>query len=681
MATDGIAPNYADLYHENCTHSPIERDHASTHFLCKLPYFLAEDVHAHEQMLILDDDGDYQPHHVIRIKPLGEENHGYLLLPVDKGDRRIKLAFRGTDHFEQQGDKIDSFNAVEKQTLNFVFDAINAHYGIGARGLELTIAGSPNTTASNQCFVRALIKRIANPKQLDNIALLRINNLATLEEGAVSEAACINTLEHPIPNKMLKIETCQFGRIAKHLLQKEAYAHIFHKKPATLQQIEEANKKLHPDILTFASAHLLSSYSYYLASKGLFHDREVLMLKEDGTYKPHHVIQLPLVLGMFGYVLLPLDKNDKSVRITFRGTDFADTDSALINLETEGPSSTSFPSVKDDVMACIKSAVQKHYGKGAKNLKFVVSGHSQGASTSQLFASAFLDERANCNDFDNVAHLSLTTFNDPGVSTEARIKADNLVYEQHRLGKPIRIESNFGRVDGDIVQILGEDMIFVRLPYPLVETTLLKVDKELAYRRYKYGELTEALGNAHYLNTFFSMLDPDGSVSPAKIQIEHNNRTYTNQTEAEHRFIKEEMLYKIQRSVSCKKELHRLVDRLPLSDIKEYIDNSPLTLQDYLHLGIEPLEYLAEIGLSNCYIAGYIGYLCYETYKMTSDIYGSTTLSQPRTLLTQFKNSIVDWYKGKSQEVDTSFNVNRNGILQEAQCDGASSSSSVCKRD
>lgn len=681
MATDGIAPNYAELYDENLTHTPIEREHASTHFLCRLPHFLAEDVHSHEQMLILNADGEYQPHHIIRIKPLGVENHGYLLLPVNKQDRRIKFTFRGTDHFEQHGDQIDSFNAVEDATMAFVYEAINAHYGIGARNLEITIAGSANTTASNQCFLRALIKKIAITKQFDNISFLKVNNLETLEDDLVSEAACTNLLEKPFPNKAVQIQICQFGKIAKHLLQKAAYEAIFHIKPATIEQIEAANKKLSPDILAFASAHLLSSYSYYLATQGLLHDKEVLLLREDGTYRPHQVIQLPLVLGMYGYLMLPTDKNDKNIRITFRGTDFTDNDSALINLETEGPSSSSFASTKNDVMACIKTHIHKHYGRYARNLNIAISGHSQGASTSQLFASAFLEERAQCADFDGISQLTLTTFNDPGVSTEARIKADNLVHEQHRIGKPLRIKANFGRVDGDIVQTLGEDMMFVRLPFPLVETSLLKVDKELAYRKYKLGELSEALGNAHYLNTFFSMLDPDGSVRPTKIQIEHNNRTYTNQTAVQHDFIKDEILYKIKRSVNVKKQLHRIADKLPLSYVKSIFNSFPLTLQDCLYLGIEPLELLKDVGRPYWYAAGYAGYVghvCYEAYRFAAEICGNTTPRQPKSILTQFKDRVSNWYSGTSNEEITHLTINRSGILQEEPC--SSEASSSCKR-
>ncbi|MGE3320051.1 MAG: hypothetical protein AB7I18_12225 [Candidatus Berkiella sp.] len=657
MATQGITPNFETLAERNRQLSPIALEHAITHFLCKIPYFLATEVVNHPEILVLEKDGSYQRHQVVRL-PLGVENHGYLLLPVDKQNHHIKAVFRGTDHFEKQGNAIDSFDPLEENLLTFTKSAILRHYGAQQQNLTMTIAGHCYSNSSTQFFSRALIKRYANSNDYDAIGTLNLNTLNSLEEkNTASKLAAGNSLTL-LNTKPMTFNIQHFSNIGMNIIQQEAYDHIFKPITPTIADIEAANARLPETIRQFASAHLLSSYAYFLADKGFAHPKEVLLLKEDGTYRQHRVLQLPLALGMFGYIFLPMDRNDTTIRVAFRGTDFSDFNSATINLERNGPSSQSFADVKTAVMTFLKSAIRTHYGEGALRYKLMVSGHSQGSSTAQLFATALLEKRAEDHDFDQISELSITNFNDPGVSEETRLKADQLVMKQYELGKPMRIKASWGMVEGDVVQTLAQDMIFVRLPYPFAEVTLLKMDKELDHNALKCRPNGRALSlasiprnilcslaGAHSILSFFSMLNPDGSISPNKVSVEHNNRPYFNHVAQDNETMQAELLNKATIALALYRRLYDNVGK-PAYHCYEFlkfcVQSTSVNAQDLL---------LAVYG-ANGYFAAEIGRHCMR----------GAFHCEPRAYLSYFKQKAGEWLKPLNYL--PSFFINRNGILQ-----------------
>ncbi|MCS5711114.1 hypothetical protein [Candidatus Berkiella aquae] len=428
-----------------------------------------------------------------------------------------------------------------------------------------------------------------------------------------------------------------------------------------LEAIARKNAEHPKHILEFASAHYACCMSYYLAEKGFAHPKEILQLNDDGSYSYHVVKQLPMVLGMYGYILLPKDRNDPNIKIVFRGTDFIDENSALINLESEGPSSDSFPKIKDAVMAYVKKAIQDHYGTTASNLKIQVSGHSQGSSTSQLFVNAFLKERAQTNDFDHIDTLTMTNLNDPGVSPEIRMETDDLATCQAEIGKPIELRANFGMVGGDIVQTLAQDMSLVRLPPEICRVTLLKIDKGLEgnWRKnlnlrngLQWHELfnmlidaKEGVEGSHSNINFFTLNKADGEISTVEINVLNPYQRYTNKDPQEREILLSELLNKAK--VLKLYEVGYTYLGMPAyygaQAIKFVVNSIPLTAQDYLyHMFGEN---------------GYCAYELYEAYKR-----GDLNCFSPVALFSNAAKRLKDWIKPKIPA--PLFKLNELSILQ-----------------
>lgn len=614
MAIQGITPNFQNLAQRNAALTPDNREHASTHFLTRLPEYLAEDVASHSEILVLENDGTYQPHRIVRL-PLGIENHGYLLFPLDKNNTHIKAVFRSNDKFEQHGNVMDSFGLVEAPTLACLNDAIQRHYPQNAQKLTLSIYGNRYDKSSSQFFRRSLEKSFANSGTFDRIGCVNFNVIDSLKEQD-KPAIVVKGTCPAINNKPTVFNFGYFSKISQNVIQQAAYNHIFKPTEATLEQIAAKNAELPANVREYAANHQLSRISYSLAKKGLFHDNEADVLTEDGSYQKYQVKQLPLVMGMYGYLFLPNDKNDHNIRIAFRGTDFTNLDSALINAEFNGPGSTSLPSVKDTMMTFIKSTVSQHFGEQVKDIKLSITGHSQGASLSQIFTTAFLRERANTADFDAINQLTLTTFNDPGVCHSTRIEADALVDRQRELGKPMSIRGNFGYIKGDVVQYSCDDMIFARLPREKVALSMMEIDNELHYRN---------IDARHFITNFLSTGSKAKDL-PSMIQINNNNMTFTNETPEEHEIILTQLLFKM------KKTIHTLLVGFHAGShlyraTSACASSMPFSLQDYCFLAFGPT-----------------GYAGFEVAKQAVGAFCRGELHiEPRALLNQFKNMAGRW--------------------------------------
>jgi|GEM_PF-3783808 len=635
MATQGITPDFQALTQLNQRHSADSRAHASTHFLTHLPNFLAEDVASHSEILVLETDGTYLPHRIVRL-PLGVENHGYLLFPLDKNSTHVKAVFRGADKFEKHGNIMDSFELVEAHTMACLKEAIQT-YSLQNTPLTLSLYGNSYERSSSQFFFRALQKAYTNSKNFDAIRCVHFNSLDSLKEQEEPSMVFKGTCT-PINNKPIVCNFNHFSKISKNVIQQEAYDHIFKETNATLEQIAAKNAELPSTIREFAANQMHSKLSYKLAQKGMFHPKETYILTEEGTFQKYQIKQLPLVQGMYGYLLLPNDKNDRNVRVVFRGTDFSDLRSALINTEFYGPGSTSYPAVNSDVMAFIKVSLQTHFGQHVQGVKLNVTGHSQGASICQLFITAFLKERANTSDFDEFTDLTMTTFNDPGVHVSTQREADALVNKQAELGKPLTIKANFGYITGDVVQYSCQDMIFMRLLKDKVAITMMVIDNELSQKN---------LGQRHYLQNFLLTTEDtiDDSI-PAMIQISNNNMTYSNENPEEHKTIQDHLSYKIKQTVNTALTVFHVLSGL-YKVTSTCANMMPFSLQDY------------------CYLAGGSqAYAGFEVAKLAIDAYCRSELNlEPRTVLNQFKNWVGSW----AVKQTLTLGVSSKNILDEMQ--------------
>ncbi|MFI4937804.1 MAG: hypothetical protein ACHQJ6_04760 [Candidatus Berkiellales bacterium] len=255
--------------------------------------------------------------------------------------------------------------------------------------------------------------------------------------------------------------------------------------------IERKNTSLPLHIRRFASGQYVCEISYLLPmlDEPL---SEINILDEDGKYYPYVINPLTLKSGLVAYVLLPKDKSLKNVKVVFRGTDPTDLSSIHINAELYGPGVSSFEEVKASLFSEIVNYINDYYPTDTP-LTLDVMGHSQGAAMSQLCVTEFLKRRLNSKLFDNITALNMTVLNSPGVPTYIREQADHSVYQQFIHDKPIKIVANWGMVGGDMVQVTGLDMIFVRLPYPIVENNLVKRDIGLEGHWRKDLDLSDGL--------------------------------------------------------------------------------------------------------------------------------------------------------------------------------------------
>lgn len=244
--------------------------------------------------------------------------------------------------------------------------------------------------------------------------------------------------------------------------------------------VEEINSQYPEYIRRYASGQYLASMAYYLAKRQQQNalPRSILVLKPDGKFSEYFIQAFPLKKGLYGYLLLPKDRSCTQVKVIFRGTDFSEPESALINLEPWGPGTFSFAQESSKIFTHLHRALLDHYPHRPP-ITLDVAGHSQGGSLSQLFVTDFLKYRATTPQFDLVDTLNLTALNSPGVPYTIARQANQWVVRQMVCQKPLSVVANYGMVGGDGIQTFGMDMILAGLPFPFAEVTLLKVNKAL----------------------------------------------------------------------------------------------------------------------------------------------------------------------------------------------------------
>lgn len=362
-------------------------------------------------------------------------------------------------------------------------------------------------------------------------------------------------------------------------------------------------------IRSFASAQYLCSLSYTLPKMNkLNFPADVKMLDQDGKFKTYIVYPLPLKTGMFGYLFLSTDPTERQVKIVFRGTDFSDMNSALINAELGGPGVESFFATKFQLIKFIEEKIHQHFNQ-LTNLELQVCGHSQGASVAQLFVNEFLARRSEKTStlFDKITDLTITVLNSPGVPPYIAQQADLLAIRQPLVRDafkkmPLKITANFGMIGGDPVQVTGLDMIFVRLACEYVKVNLFKLNRKdadgypleskfLRNQHIRDGVQLEeiisffknaaasALG-AHPNINFFSPTREDGLIN-VDILLE-DQHYYTNANADQHTIIKKELLNKLTIPSSVFYFFQECCYNLELGYIKEFIPTTKaLTMYEY----------------------------------------------------------------------------------------------------
>lgn len=203
------------------------------------------------------------------------------------------------------------------------------------------------------------------------------------------------------------------------------------------------------------------------------------------THKKYTIVDLGFEGEVYGYLLLPSDRNDHDLKVVFRGTDPAllteitepGIKSALVNFEAWAPGFESFDASKEKVFNAFINNIKTYYGTPLPKLELSVCGHSQGGALAQLFVNEFLRQRLLNPDYINFQNLVMTVFNSPGVYYEIAEQCDALARYQCCLSQPLNIRANYGMIGGDPIQTMGVDMIFTNTPPAIAEVNVLKLDK------------------------------------------------------------------------------------------------------------------------------------------------------------------------------------------------------------
>ncbi len=243
--------------------------------------------------------------------------------------------------------------------------------------------------------------------------------------------------------------------------------------PLADSRVEQSNALKKEEVRLFASAQFLCATAYLLPEAP--HAQRLPILTEDGSYKVYEIVRIPLKEEMFTFILLPIDKTSKEVKVIFRGTDESKTKSLLMNVELHGPGYLSFQQEKNKLFFHFKEAIKRHYGSDFQDIHLDVAGHSQGGSFSQLFTTEFLKRRSQTAAFDGINQIQMSCLNSPGVPHSVADDANTFLLRQF-LTKPLKVKVNYGMVGGDPIQMSGRDMILAKMPYPIVEAQLMKVD-------------------------------------------------------------------------------------------------------------------------------------------------------------------------------------------------------------
>lgn len=222
----------------------------------------------------------------------------------------------------------------------------------------------------------------------------------------------------------------------------------------------------------------LSRAAYNKSPRSLFSHEE---WEHPVTQKKYTIYRLPFQNEIYGYLLLPVDKNDHDIKVVFRGTDpqltLTGARSALVNLEAWAPGFESFNDFKENVFAFFMETIKAHYGEPLPKLELSVNGHSQGGSLAQLFVNEFLRQRLlDPTHYAAFQDLVMNAFNSPGVHYEIAEQCHELARYQRCVSQPLKIRANYGMIGGDPVQTLGLTMLFANTPPEIAEVNVLKLD-------------------------------------------------------------------------------------------------------------------------------------------------------------------------------------------------------------
>ncbi|MBS0286280.1 MAG: hypothetical protein JSR17_03240 [Proteobacteria bacterium] len=321
-----------------------------------------------------------------------------------------------------------------------------------------------------------------------------------------------------------------------------------------LENVEATNAGYPLHIRRYASGQYQSYLAYYLSTLKELPSR-ALILTAEGSFKAYHLKAFKLKKGMYAYLLLPEDKDSGDVKVIFRGTDFSESKSIAINVETWGPGYASFEAEKENIFSTFNHEIYQHYGKEPPALNLEVSGHSQGAAFSQLFVTEFLKRRSTSTQYDFIQALTMNAYNSPGVPHTTAKEAYEAVVNQFMHGKKLNIVANYGMVGGDAVQVTGHNMILVGLGYYLAELNLLKVDANMEGNWVKgfnfddglqpieiwdcFKKAYAAMLGAHTTGNFFAPLEENG-----KISVTLPYQFYTNKNKKDIPIIEKELLNK-----------------------------------------------------------------------------------------------------------------------------------------
>jgi len=283
----------------------------------------------------------------------------------------------------------------------------------------------------------------------------------------------------------------------------------------------------------YASSETLCSLSYELdgLEANTISQKAFNLLNENGHLQEHKVIPITTCQdGLKPYVLIPLDKANKEVKVVFRGT----TDLASLgrDLEVGSPGTVSFNQDKEIIFNQFMKITREHY-QNNNDLHLTLAGHSLGASDAENFATYFCQRFAQENSLSPFKDLNVYSLNSPGITDESALQSILALSEIKKHDPNFMVNVYYGKTEHDPIQKLGQNHFLNNIDPALANITLIKLKKKFEFEHEESRCLSDLTENVvslskqliHYINRSIHAHELKSYFTPDK------NGTLSNNTE------------------------------------------------------------------------------------------------------------------------------------------------------
>ena len=227
----------------------------------------------------------------------------------------------------------------------------------------------------------------------------------------------------------------------------------------------------------YASGETLANVSYKFDNipDSEISNKTYQILNEQGEWCDYQVYPIKVPQdGLKSFVLIPLDPNNKEVKLVFRGT--ADLPSLWRDLEIGSPGTQSFDKNKDTIYNSLLDIVRTRYSDPTQ-ISLTVAGHSLGSSDAENFATFICDKIANA-DTTFFSALNVFSLNSPGITHDATKSSIESVKKIKSLNPAFKISVHYGKTEHDIIQQLGQNHFLNGIDPSLAEVDLIELKKK-----------------------------------------------------------------------------------------------------------------------------------------------------------------------------------------------------------